>query len=75
MPVITLNDASQKTEHFWAEVRPEEATKRNKKSLKDTAISGQKADNYSVIITNQTAFDYATDFSTARIIYISQNIL
>lgn len=35
MPVITLNDASQKTEHFWAEVRPEEATKRNKKSLKD----------------------------------------
>ena len=35
MPIITLNDASQKTEHFWAEVRPEEATKRNKKSLKD----------------------------------------
>ena len=35
MPVITLNDASQKTELFWAEVRPEEATKRNKKSLKD----------------------------------------
>ena len=35
MPVITLNDASQKTELFWAEVRPEEAIKRNKKSLKD----------------------------------------
>ena len=35
MPVITLNDASQKTEHFWAEVRPEEAIKKNKKSLKD----------------------------------------
>lgn len=35
MPIITLNDASQKTEHFWAEVRPEEAIKKNKKSLKD----------------------------------------
>ena len=35
MPVITLNDASQKTELFWAEVRPEEAIKKNKKSLKD----------------------------------------
>lgn len=35
MPVITLNDATQKSEHFWSEVRPEEAIKRNKKSLKD----------------------------------------
>ena len=35
MPVITLDDATQKSEHFWAEVRPEEAVKRNKKPLKE----------------------------------------
>lgn len=35
MPVITLDDATQKPEHFWSEVRPEEATRRNKKSLKE----------------------------------------
>ena len=35
MPVITLNDADKRSEHFWTELRPEEAAKKNNKSIKD----------------------------------------
>ena len=35
MPVITLENATQKTESFWTGIRPEEAKTKNKKSLKE----------------------------------------
>ena len=34
-PVITLDNAHQQSEHFWKEIRPQEAIRKNNKSIKE----------------------------------------